>query len=108
MIIFLVGGILAVLGIIAIVERVQSGDVAQVQLLLGVIASKLGEQAVYAVHATVIVAVAVLELVAQLQIEGSYDGFRVTESCLIIVGFAGRGDVLVGKVAASPLEVVDF
>ena len=108
MIVFLVGGILAVLGIIAIVERVQSGDVAQVQLLLGVIASELGEQAVYAVHATVVVAVAVLELVAQLQIEGSYDGFRVTESCLITVGFAGRGDVLVGKVAASPLEVVDF
>ena len=69
MVVFAVGGVLAILGIADIVQCIKPWQIAQHELFLRIVALILGEQAVYAVHAAVVVAVTVLELVAELQVE---------------------------------------
>ena len=108
MIVLAVSGVLAVLCIVAVVEGVQSGDVAKVELLLCIVAAELGEQAVDAVHAAVVVAVTVLELVTHLQVECADDGFAVAQTGAEVVRSAGRCGVLVVEVVRLTLVVIDF
>ena len=77
LVVFLVSGILAVLHVADVVQGVQPGNVAQIELFLCIVSAELGQQAVNAVHGAVAVREAVLQLVAQLQVQVLGDGLGI-------------------------------